>query len=707
LIELVKNAYDADAKAVVIEIRDDVVRVADNGAGMTQRDFEKKWLRIGFSDKRRSKRSPSGERRVVGEKGVGRISADRLGSDLELRTVAHGARAFSAKVDWDAFDVDDRDLASIAIIVEEGVKPVLPPIPATAKFPEKEADTGTELLIRGLRQSWVKEDVDSLVEELSSLVAPFQEEIEFQITIETDIEGAFAGVVPPFVIQHAPLELRADLVGSTIHYVITDRTHDGNPKHKKGALSWVQVGPSVGASSRRKNSSPKPSTGPVHLELYFLPSSAFSKRPKGLSLAAAREKATGVRIYRDLVRVRPYGDRNIPEGDWLGLAARKSKEPAGVSRRTYKIPPTELAGAVIISRDANKRLQDSAAREGLIHNDAFHDLRALTIACLRELESYRHTIYRASRTEPDNVPVVEAVEGFSRLLRSAAREWKTIRADLDKNPVEAAGKASTLVATIAEGLEQTRTSLDAVVQQMRLYRGLSTLGISASVFGHETQNSIATCIGNLRESMDELDEAAPSFALLRETIPLAYSAAQRVAGWGAFAVARVRHEKRKPRDIDLPDVVDSLLEQLRPAYRATDTELTVNVAPVKMYAFEMDVEAILLNLLANAYTFAQESRRERKIRLDVFPEDNEGSAGVQLTVADSGPGVPENRREVIWEPLYTTRRDEKGNEVGTGLGLAIIDSIVREAGGHRNVENDPILGGARFDVWTPRRWVNA
>jgi signal transduction histidine kinase len=126
-----------------------------------------------------------------------------------------------------------------------------------------------------------------------------------------------------------------------------------------------------------------------------------------------------------------------------------------------------------------------------------------------------------------------------------------------------------------------------------------------------------------------------------------------------------------------------------------------------MHAFEMDVEAILLNLLANAYTFAQESRSERRIRLEVHPGEVQGDAGVEIIVADSGPGVPENRREVIWEPLYTTRRDAKGNEVGTGLGLAIIDSIVRETGGRRSVDRDPVLGGARFQVWTPSKWVNA
>ena len=680
-----------------------MVRIADNGSGMTRSDFEKKWLRIGFSDKRRSKKSPSGSRRVVGEKGVGRISADRLGANLELRTVARGSSAFSATVNWDSFDVDDRDLASVAILIEEGVKPSLPVIPKTEKTPEFQADTGTELLIRGLRQSWISEDIDELVEELSSLVAPFHEELQFQITIETDIADAFSGTVPPFARHRAPLELSAKLVGSTVHYSITDRTGEGAPKLSSGKLPWIQVGHVIGSASRIRIAS-KPRTGPVELELFYIPSSAFSKRPKGLSLSAAREKATGVRIYRDSVRVRPYGDRSIPEGDWLGLASRKSKEPAGVSRSTYRIPPTELAGVVRIRRDENRHLQDSAAREGLIHNDAFHDLVALTIACLRELEVYRHSIHRSTRTEPESVPAVQTVERFTKQLKTVSDEWNTIFSEFRRDPDAARKHASALVATVSDGLKQTRSSLDAVIQQIRLYRGLSTLGISTSVFGHETQNSIASCIGNLRESIDELDEEMPDLALLRETVPLAYSAAQRVAGWGAFAVARVKHEKRKAKDFEMSKVVNSLVDDLRPAYQATSTELSINVEPVSMHAFQIDVEAILLNLLTNAYSFAQQSKGKRRIRLEVGPDDYPGRSGARIIVSDSGPGVPENRRDIIWEPLYTTRRDAKGNEVGTGLGLAIVDSIVRETGGRRSVDKDPELGGAQFRVWIPRRW---
>ena len=89
LLELVKNCYDADANNVDVDVYCknslDYIRVSDNGFGMTRDDLINGWLHIGFSGKRISKHSKTG-RRKTGEKGIGRISADRLGGIIELVT---------------------------------------------------------------------------------------------------------------------------------------------------------------------------------------------------------------------------------------------------------------------------------------------------------------------------------------------------------------------------------------------------------------------------------------------------------------------------------------------------------------------------------------------------------------------------------------------------------------------------------------------
>src|SRR5690348_15044011 len=92
LVELVKNSYDAGARVVEVEVHaaggnrtEAFIRIADDGCGMTDDDITKRWLRIGYSEKR-TNRYTEANRRKTGEKGIGRISADRLGNHLEVRS---------------------------------------------------------------------------------------------------------------------------------------------------------------------------------------------------------------------------------------------------------------------------------------------------------------------------------------------------------------------------------------------------------------------------------------------------------------------------------------------------------------------------------------------------------------------------------------------------------------------------------------------
>src|SRR4051794_2771415 len=91
LAELIKNAYDADATKVEVQILDDVIVVADNGHGMDRKAFRERWMRIGSPHKESQRRSPTLKRALTGSKGVGRLAAQFLASELRLVTVAEGS----------------------------------------------------------------------------------------------------------------------------------------------------------------------------------------------------------------------------------------------------------------------------------------------------------------------------------------------------------------------------------------------------------------------------------------------------------------------------------------------------------------------------------------------------------------------------------------------------------------------------------------
>lgn len=71
-----------------------------------------------------------------------------------------------------------------------------------------------------------------------------------------------------------------------------------------------------------------------------------------------------------------------------------------------------------------------------------------------------------------------------------------------------------------------------------------------------------------------------------------------------------------------------------------------------------------------------------------------GAAAAMLEVADTGPGIPPDRLETIWDAFYTTKAE------GTGLGLAIVRSLVEENGGSISVASE-IGQGTVFTIALP------
>jgi hypothetical protein len=121
LIELVKNAYDADATRVLLRFRDRLepgqggIDVIDDGHGMTVETVEGAWLEPATPYRRRSPRSEEFGRPVLGEKGIGRFAVSRLADDLELVTRRPGAPVEThALFDWRLFDDEDAYLDQMA-----------------------------------------------------------------------------------------------------------------------------------------------------------------------------------------------------------------------------------------------------------------------------------------------------------------------------------------------------------------------------------------------------------------------------------------------------------------------------------------------------------------------------------------------------------------------------------------------------------------
>lgn len=701
VVELVKNAYDADAGRVEIDFRIagyanlGLLRIADNGEGMSEKDIEQNWLRIGYSEKRNKPTTKDKKRRKTGEKGIGRLSADRLGAQLHLRSKKKGSKASGLMVDWTKFDADARDLSDIEI--EESPDPT-PEIPLLS---DKPAPTGTELLISNLRQTWTVDDIVRLRSELSLLISPYSEQAkDFQIELTTDVDPSQNGEISSNFVSNAEIDIDARLsLSGDLAYTLT--YHSGpnrTVKKKKGIVSWTQI--EVGKSKGKK-----PRCGAARVRLSFFPQKADLLEGSDLRLSDLKkflQNSGGVRIYRDMVRVKPYGDPDSENGDWLGLAKRRISNPVGRASKLFKIAPNQLVGAIFISRDTNAMLVDSSSREGLIEDDAFKELRAVALTALSLVEAKYHETSSISDTD-STTKAAKAKRQITSLradlsnLRSELREFKD-------TPSSGHGRTAVPLEALEEVLEKIENAereIDEIASQNTVLRGLATVGIASAVFGHETESASDAACMQLVLARELLKQKPPEVTDAGAAIGKGEEALERVAAWGRFALGRVKRDKRQRKITNIKTLVGGVLDELKNPLKENSISLELKLADVSAKTIAMDVEAILVNLITNAYHAVGQVRAKRRICVQLAAKTVDRRSGFQLDVEDSGPGIPKELESAIWQPLYSTKKDAAGRQVGTGLGLTIVKSIVEELRGTIEVKRKGPLGGASISLWLP------
>lgn len=214
-------------------------------------------------------------------------------------------------------------------------------------------------------------------------------------------------------------------------------------------------------------------------------------------------------------------------------------------------------------------------------------------------------------------------------------------------------------------------------------RTISAL-LAASI-GHDINNVLTACQGELT-LLDRPDLSPQEF---RAGIDALYQGTERLQALSRRLVdaERERTSGRMTR-VDVAKVVGAAVTLAEGHSRVrTCTVTTTLTEPLVAYANPLTLERMLLNLVLNAAD-AQNGHGQIEIRLQRQGDD------VLLEVHDSGPGIPPQQRERIFEPFYTTKLH------GTGLGLLSVRIGAEEHGGRVGVDVSD-LGGAVFRVTWP------
>lgn len=196
LLELIKNAYDADANNVDVVIDTNTVtpygkgriEIKDDGNGMIPSIVRNSFLRLSTSFKEEEKSSIHYHRRVLGKKGIGRLSFQRLGNYISVETVPNIERFEETKLLNDEDREFINEYSKINIDIDWSDFPInmdFSDIMATVKYEEDVvASCGTKIVIQGIKNlnfwDMDKKKEEKLKNELLNMMDPFQKNLNLK-----------------------------------------------------------------------------------------------------------------------------------------------------------------------------------------------------------------------------------------------------------------------------------------------------------------------------------------------------------------------------------------------------------------------------------------------------------------------------------------------------------------------------------------------
>jgi signal transduction histidine kinase len=238
-----------------------------------------------------------------------------------------------------------------------------------------------------------------------------------------------------------------------------------------------------------------------------------------------------------------------------------------------------------------------------------------------------------------------------------------------------------------EALVTANEHMHSMQEQLLRSERLAAIGQLAAGVSHEIDNPVGIILGNAELLMEDLREDDP----LREDVAAIIEECRRckriTGGLLGFARSPEAHHDR----VELNQLVKETVASLRPQMLFKDLDLTIDVSTDDLYVTgDADqLRQIMINILLNA---AQALQGEGRLAVSLLEE----SGRAHIYVDDSGPGIPEQDREKVFQPFFST----KAHGEGTGLGLSLCRKLAEAQGGEIYVHQAP-SGGARLSVSLP------
>ena len=248
---------------------------------------------------------------------------------------------------------------------------------------------------------------------------------------------------------------------------------------------------------------------------------------------------------------------------------------------------------------------------------------------------------------------------------------------------------------LSETLEETNRQLRRAEDEARRSERLAALGQLSAGLAHEIRNPLGVIKGSAEMLTKKLQTSQP---LESELAGYISSEVNRLNALVARFLDFARPQRVELAPVQISALLDRCIESVQaqlPNAKIAVERRYANKLPL-IQADEQLCERIFVNLILNAFqAMASEAGQQiGTLRISIAPETSRGKAGVGVITQDTGPGVPTELREQIFNPFFTSKKD------GVGLGLSIVAKIVDDHRGWIRLDSDS-GGGPRFHVFLP------
>lgn len=629
----------------------------DTGCGMTHKDLDEVFLTIGTPSRLKSVRQNDATtvRPVLGEKGIGRLSAMRLGSRLHVES------STKDEDNWNRLDIDWRLFShdSEALVEEIDIRP------STGRPKEDPKVSGTLVRVYGLTSRWSEAKlIDIAATEFSRLTDPFLPKLRYPLSLRFNGRPVTVPAFEKILFEHAHAVVEADYkpvsAGATftgrINYVLRRREKTFSLQ-LSDLVSVTSMLPAILSN-----------LGPFSVQLYWFNRKVLATvegiGDKRAVQALVNRWSGGLMVFRDGFRVNPYGSA---DDDWLDLD-RRAFASAG-----YKVNRKQIIGKVTISRGQNPALTDQTNRQGLRDCDE----KQILISLLKHLLEAQ---FRTFLNQVDDELKARLPVSFDDLNERIETEDRRMHQNLDllleKHPEvrEDAEVIGTLEASLKriDGLMRDAQELaDSFEKGRAQLVNLAGLGLMVEILAHELNRATHHALATLADT----DLASLDAGVSNRLSTL--SAQLKTLQKRLRVIDPLSHPGRQVKEtFDLIAWVEEIISSHEAQFRRHGITCTVSVKPertpqgmpVKM------VKGMIVQIIENLFSNSVYWLKQQRKLADCFSPKIEVAIDIrskEIRVTDNGPGIPAERKDELFQPFVTTKPPGEGK----GLGLYISREI--------------------------------